>query len=70
MTKIFGFIVELIGKLYRDIVVLCSKDNIEYLVKGGCFVYKNILPFNITIGVYKFLKKQDFYALLNNETVK
>ena len=64
MRKIYNFIVNLIGKLYRDIVVMCSNSYVEYTVKGGCFTYRNILPFNITLGVYRFLKKDDFYALI------
>ena len=58
-------LLEFVGKLYRDIVVMCSNGYIEYTFKGGCFTYKNILPFNMTLGIYKFLKKEDFYASID-----
>ena len=63
--KLVRILLEFLGKLYRDIVVTCSSDYVEYTWKGGCFTYKNILPFNMTLGVYRFLKKEDFYALIS-----
>ena len=63
--KAIGFLLESVGKFYRDVVVMCSGDYVEYTLKGGCFVYKNILPFNMTLGIYRFLKKKDFYALIS-----
>ena len=63
--KLVRFLLESLGRLYRDIVVTCSSDYIEYTFRGGCFTYKNILPFNMTLGIYRFLKKEDFYAFIN-----
>lgn len=63
MSRIIISLTNTIGKLYRDVVVLCSGDFVEYFVKGGYFVYKNILPFNMTMGVYKFLKKDDYFPM-------
>ena len=45
--KLVRILLEFLGSLYRDIVVTCSSDYVEYTLKGGCFTYKNILPFNI-----------------------
>jgi hypothetical protein len=63
--KLVRFLLESLGRLYRDIVVTFSGDYVEYTLKGGCFTYKNILPFNMTLGIYRFLKKEDFYALIS-----
>jgi hypothetical protein len=63
--KLARILLESLGRLYRDIVVTCSSDFVEYTLKGGCFTYKNILPFNMTLGIYRFLKKEDFYALIS-----
>ena len=63
--KLIGFLLESVGKLYRDIVVMCNSNYVEYTLKGGCFTYKNILPFNMTLGIYRFLKKEDFYAIIS-----
>ena len=55
-------LINFIGKGYRDLTVLFSGDFIEYFIKGKHFIYKNFLPFNMTIGLYKFLKSEDYYA--------
>ena len=65
MKKIYNFIFENLGKLYRDIIVLGSGDYVEYISKGGCFIYKNILPFNMILGTYKFVKKKDFEDIIS-----
>lgn len=63
--KLVKILLSFLGKLYRDIVVMCSEDYIEYTLRNGYFIYKNILPFNMTLGMYKFLKDADFYALIH-----
>ena len=63
--KLVKILLSFLGKLYRDIVVMCSGDYIEYTLRNGYFIYKNILPFNMTLGMYKFLKDADFYALIH-----
>ena len=63
--KIKEFLLEFLGRFYRDIVVMCSGNYVEYTLKDGYFIYKNILPFNITLGIFKFLKKKDFYSLID-----
>ena len=65
MRKIYNFIVNLIGELYRDIVVMFGEDYVQYTIKDGYFVYKSIIPVNITIGRYKFLKEKDFNTLFS-----
>ena len=65
MRKIYNFIVNLIGELYRDIVVMFDKDYVQYTIKDGYFVYKSIIPVNIAIGRYKFLKEKDFNTLFS-----
>lgn len=61
MSKILDFI----GSLYRDFIVFISEDFVEYTIKNHYFIYKSIIPLNITIGRYKFLKRKDFNALFN-----
>lgn len=65
MRKIYNFIVNLIGELYRDFIVFIGNDYVEYSIKNGYFIYKSIIPVNITIGRYKFLKEKDFNTLFS-----
>lgn len=65
--KIVKFILNLLGEVYRDLVVSCEGEYVEFTYKEGCFTYKNILPFNMTLGDYKFLKSKDFYASTKGE---
>lgn len=58
-------ILNFLGSLYRDFIVFIGKDYIEYSIKNGYFVYKSIIPVNITIGRYKFLKEKDFNTLFS-----
>jgi hypothetical protein len=51
----------IIGELIRDMVVFCSKDFIEWFTSKGMFVYKFPLPISFSIGMYKFLKSDDYY---------
>ena len=64
MNKIIKLMTNFIGELYRDLVVLCRSGYIEYTIKKGYFIYKNILPLNFTIGRYKFLKNKDFNTII------
>lgn len=47
--------------LIRDIIVLKDVWYTEYTVKDGYYIYKWNIPFNITIGDYKFLSKRYYY---------
>lgn len=58
-------ILNFLGSLYRDFIVFIGKDYVEYSIKNGYFVYKSIIPVNITIGRYKFLKEKDFNTLFS-----
>ena len=60
MKNLIKVIPDFIGGLYRDLVVMLSSGYIEYTIKKGYFIYKNIVPFNFTIGRYKFLKSSAF----------
>ena len=62
MEKILDFI----GSLYRDLIVYLGKDFVEYTIKDKYFIYKSIIPLNVTIGKYKFLRKKDFNKLFNS----
>ena len=65
MKNLLNVIKNFIGSLYRDLIVLLSSDFIEYTAKKGYLIYKNIIPFNFTIGIYKFVKDKDFEAIIS-----
>ena len=65
MKNTLNIIKNFIGSLYRDLIALLSSDFIEYTAKKGYLIYKNIIPFNFTIGIYKFVKDKDFKAIIS-----
>lgn len=54
------YIKNFIGMLVRDVVVYLSNDYVEYYYEDNTFIYKTFLPYSFTIGMYKFLKEDDY----------
>ena len=64
--SIIEYVKNTIGAILRDIIALNDKDFMEYAIDKNKFVYKTQLPFNISIGDYVFLNKNDYNKSFNN----
>lgn len=55
-----------LAKIIRDIIIFLHDDYVRYIYKDKHFIYKWGLPFNLTLGIHRFLKKED-YDVIENE---
>ena len=53
-------ILNFIGSILRDILLMFDKDYIEYTYINNKYIYKSFLPFSFRLGNYVFLTEKDF----------